>query len=450
MNHEERYILTIHSEKGGVGKTTLATNLALYFRQLWPQRQVVLLSLDNHKTVDQMYRLPANQPLRRELGTVADLLSGAAPLEALLEEGLGGVSFVPSCGDSQRLRALCGDIDVLARRLVVSAPASGVLIIDTPPIFDTLAQNALLVADRVLVPVKDAPSMQNLSRLYQFLRQQGLPQKLAQVLPSMVEQRIRYNGPFKDPCELVRAFAAHRGYPCVRGFISKSPKVEALNTNPDGVPRPVLTHGRQTEVHLQLAALTRLVAQDARRGGERLTALREALGQQTERADELRRHRTRRLRAGCPVCGRGAAAHDSAFYAEGVSGAALVHADCLVDHVLTAFYSPESGRVLPDSMRQLLLESAERTGFLLEAAGPAAMLRRVDADGTEVSRHTRALRELGPSAVRLFDVLGSGRIALMLAPLPADGVLEPAFARQFAHMLAPWSAPEAVAAGAGR
>ena len=52
------YIITISSEKGGVGKTTLATNLAIYLKALHEDLPVTLLSFDNHFSGDRMRPSP--------------------------------------------------------------------------------------------------------------------------------------------------------------------------------------------------------------------------------------------------------------------------------------------------------------------------------------------------------------------------------------------------------
>ena len=63
------FIVTIASEKGGVGKTTTATNLAVYLKALYDNLAVTILSFDNHFSVDSMFAIGPPPPF-----TVNDLL----------------------------------------------------------------------------------------------------------------------------------------------------------------------------------------------------------------------------------------------------------------------------------------------------------------------------------------------------------------------------------------
>ena len=85
------YVIAIASEKGGVGKTTLATNLAIYLKGLAEDLPVTLFSFDNHFTVDQMFQLSKTVNTQH----VGQLFTGSNPAD-LLSDGQYGVSFVQS------------------------------------------------------------------------------------------------------------------------------------------------------------------------------------------------------------------------------------------------------------------------------------------------------------------------------------------------------------------
>jgi cellulose biosynthesis protein BcsQ len=140
------YIVTISSEKGGVGKTTLATNLAIYLKALHEDLPVTLLSFDNHFSVDQMFRINRQQTE----GDVGCLFTGTNP-DTLVETGEYGVQFIPSSKQLHSLRRELNDPTELARALAKSS-LDGIIIIDTRPDLDIFTQNALYVADRVIVP----------------------------------------------------------------------------------------------------------------------------------------------------------------------------------------------------------------------------------------------------------------------------------------------------------
>lgn len=261
------YVVTISSEKGGVGKTTLATNLAIYLKAIDEELPVTLLSFDNHFSVDRMFRIGRG----RARATVRDLLNGECRAEDLTELGQYGVCFIPSWRDTESLRHSARGVADLALGLA-SAELSGVVIIDTRPDLDILTRNALFAADRVIVPVKDAPSLENCRNLHEFFDQHGLSRRPLRILPCLVDSRIRFDGPFKNTHELLRAYAINRGYRCLDGFISKSPKVESLNTNPEGKIHPVISYGRNTEVHHQFTQLAHQVYEDMHQSVDRRIA----------------------------------------------------------------------------------------------------------------------------------------------------------------------------------
>ena len=55
-------VVTVSSNKGGVGKTTLATNLAIYTRALREDLPVLVVGLDDQGTLDRMFALRELRP----------------------------------------------------------------------------------------------------------------------------------------------------------------------------------------------------------------------------------------------------------------------------------------------------------------------------------------------------------------------------------------------------
>jgi cellulose biosynthesis protein BcsQ len=246
------YTITISSEKGGVGKTTLASNLAIYLKAMRDDLSVTIFSFDNHFTIDKMFELAKRKD---DQADVHALLMGA-PAREVVHTGQYGVDYIPSSNELGDIHERFKGPMTLTKMLAESG-LSGIIIIDTRPDLNILTQNALYAADRVLIPVKDMPSLENCRNIFALFEQRGIDKKSLALIPCLIDSRIKFDGIFRDQKTLLRAFAVNRGYKCLDTFISKSPKVESLNTNPDGKIYPILTHAKGTEVHSQFMEITR-------------------------------------------------------------------------------------------------------------------------------------------------------------------------------------------------
>lgn len=359
------YVITIASEKGGVGKTTLATNLAIYLKALVEDLPVTLFSFDNHFTVDQMFRLKKT-PSEHHVG---QLFTGLQP-ENLISTGQYGVNYIPSNSRLYDFIQHIQSVDQLALKVAESA-LQGILIIDTSPILDIYTRSALYAADRVIVPIKDAPSLENCRHLADFLSQSQRPKTTLKILPCLIDTRIRFDGPFRNSYQLLKAYAINRGYRCYEGFIAKSPKVETLSTNPSGKIYPVITHARQTEVHLQLSHLARQVYLDyLENGPTRLSEVANHLFEQQKLHADQYRQRRRRIPTGCLYCGTAIEPTDAIwpdlYYLESIDSSycGFIEERCLFKLLLQHYFRELTGTNQQSLLGDFLYDPTRR-GYLL-------------------------------------------------------------------------------------
>ncbi|GAC1657799.1 MAG: AAA family ATPase [Candidatus Dormibacteraceae bacterium] len=145
--------VAIVNQKGGVGKTTTAINLAAALAERG--RQVVLIDLDPQGNTTSGLGFD----VRRQRRTVYQLLSGEAGIdEVALATAVPGLFLVPSdlslAGAEIELATMAEREFRLRQALGELRGGYGHVIIDCPPSLGLLTLNALTAAQEVLVPVQ--------------------------------------------------------------------------------------------------------------------------------------------------------------------------------------------------------------------------------------------------------------------------------------------------------
>lgn len=358
------FVVTVASEKGGVGKTTIATNLAVYLKALFEDLPVTIISFDNHFSVDNMFAIGSNR------GQSVAGVFGNKPLDQLVQLGEYGVQFMLS---KRQLQPPDADDRHLSRVLALDA-LSGILIIDTRPILDYFTRNALLAADLVLTPIKDRPSLVNAGALQQALVDGGSDAERLWLVPSLIDGRTKIKEGVGIRDFLVYS-ATEREFQIVDTFISKSPKVESLTTSFSSRIYPVLTHARGTAVHKQMKELSLFIQQQYEAtgavGDKPLPRLLAAVDTQPP-------GRGSHLAADCPVCMRRVTGQDGYYFQDlRHNQTGFMHSSCL-DQLL----SPVGLQALFPDRGGLLIHLPE-TGLTCEEGDVA--LHLYDDDGEEVA-----------------------------------------------------------------
>jgi len=248
-------VLTVTSNKGGVGKTTVATNLAVFLRALREDLPILLIGLDDQEQIDRMFSL-SEAPTHRDV--VTSFLDGS--FASAIRFGQYGVHYIPSSSNLERLKFEIRDTERLRDTLDASG-WEGLVIVDTKSDLGILTRNAVAASDLVIVPVGDDPSLREAVKIFELLKAWGRPQSTACVLLSMIDRRIKYRCGDDDnalECDVLSLLVGEirkRDYPLFESVLSRSPKVESLATNPEGRTLNICNHARNSLVHLQMRHL---------------------------------------------------------------------------------------------------------------------------------------------------------------------------------------------------
>lgn len=234
--------IVIANEKGGVGKTTTAVNLAAGLalrmaQQTGPTGRVLLVDMDpqGHGLLATAYAQQTAQPKE----SLASLLTETPPpsIQRMLQraEHHPNLYVIPSnrqaMVDAARLLpSLMANETRLSRALQPVQSQFGFIIIDTPPTIGDLLVNALVAANHVLIPVETSylgvSGLRELQRTIEQVRQHFRPDlETLGYLPTLCEEQRaeaqeimgelskRYTGqvfpPIHKASDLAYAHSAH-------------------------------------------------------------------------------------------------------------------------------------------------------------------------------------------------------------------------------------------------
>jgi chromosome partitioning protein len=190
-------IYAVVNQKGGVGKTTTAVNLAACLAEA--NYRVLLVDIDPQANATSGLGVTVGD--RTDIASV--ILDGADLTEAITSTGVDRLDLAIGTPDLSAAAVVLPNLadreHVLRRALVGVREEYPYVFLDCPPSLDLLTVNALAVADRVIIPVQcEYYALEGLTRLMQTLEavrggvNPGL--RVSGILMTMHDARTRVSG----------------------------------------------------------------------------------------------------------------------------------------------------------------------------------------------------------------------------------------------------------------
>ncbi len=195
VGREVRRRIAAVNQKGGVGKTTTAFNLAGAFAR--DGRRVLCVDLDAQANLTRSLGLPSEEfpftshdlLLREDVAAEAVIVASPWP----------GIDLIPAdirlASADILLREVIMRERVLAAKLESIAPRYDVLLFDCPPNLSTITINALLAADTAVVPLEtqvySVKAVDDLAKTFHLLASRLSHHLDVFMLPTKIDLRVK-------------------------------------------------------------------------------------------------------------------------------------------------------------------------------------------------------------------------------------------------------------------
>jgi chromosome partitioning protein len=243
-------VIAIANQKGGVGKTTTAVNLAASLAAT--KRRVLLLDLDPQGNATMGSGVDKSQLNRGAL----EVLLGEATIEsALVNIELADYTLLPSnqdltAAEVRLLTMAAGRETKLRSALAPVRDSFDVVVIDCPPALNMLTVNALVAADSVLIPMQcEYYALEGLSALLSTIEQIQLAANPTLVIEGIL--RTMYDPRNNLSTEVSAQLLMHFGEKVFRTIIPRNVRLAEAPS----FGRPVLFHDRDSRGALAYLAL---------------------------------------------------------------------------------------------------------------------------------------------------------------------------------------------------